>query len=89
MNALIYMELDPKVQDLRIAFEKAVTARKKTLFLDAYLRFFEKLEEFKRLAKKLGLSEEDIYRYFPDVGYMEKSVKERYEEWMSSKFSQN
>ncbi len=81
MNALVYMELDPKYQDLRIAFERAVTARKKTLFLDAYIRFFEKLEEFKRVAKRLGLSEEDIQRYYPDVVYMAESVRRRYEEW--------
>ena len=79
---LVYMELDPKYQDLRILFEKAVTARKRTLFIDAYIKFFEKLEEFLKLAKKLGLSEEDIDRYYPDVVYMETSLKERYEEWM-------
>ena len=83
MEKLVYMELDPKYQDLRILFEKAVTASKKTLFLDAYIKFFEKLEEFLKLAKKLGLSEEDIDRYYPDVIYMERSVKERYEEWMN------
>ncbi len=83
MEKLVYMELDPKYQDLRILFEKAVNARKKTLFLDAYIKFFEKLEEFLKLARKLGLSEEDIDRYFPDVVYMERSVKERYEEWMN------
>ena len=80
---LVYMELDPKYQDLRILFEKAVTARKRTLFIDAYIKFFEKLEEFLKLAKKLGLSEEDIDRYYPDVVYMEKSIRERYEEWTS------
>jgi len=79
---LVYMELDPKYQDLRILFERAVTARKRTLFIDAYIKFFEKLEEFLKLAKKLGLSEEDIDRYYPDVVYMERSLKERYEEWM-------
>ncbi len=84
MSQMIYMELDPKYQDLRIMFEKAVTARKRSLFLDAYIKFFEKLDEFLKLARKLGLKEEDIEHYFPDVVYMERSVKEKYEEWINS-----
>ncbi len=80
---LIYIELDPKYQDLRILFERAVTARKRTLFIDAYIKFFEKLDEFMKLARKLGLSEKDIDRYYPDVIYMEKSIREKYEEWSS------
>ncbi len=84
MNALVYMELDPKYQELRVYFEKAISARKLSLFLDAYVKFMEKLEEFRNLAKRLGLSEEDLDRYFPDVVYMARSVKERYDEWMGS-----
>ena len=78
------MEVDPKIQDLRIAFEKAISARKKKLFLDAFNEFNERLEELKRLLKKKNIKLEEMYKYFPEVGYMEKSVMERYKVWENS-----
>ena len=78
------MEIDPKIQDLRIAFEKAISARKKKLFLDAFNEFNERLEELKRLLKKKNIKLEEMYKYFPEVGYMEKSVMERYKVWENS-----
>jgi len=84
MDMETYMEIDPKIQDLRIAFEKAISARKKKLFLDAFNEFNERLEELKRLLKKKNIKLEDMYKYFPEVGYMEKSVLERYKVWENS-----
>ena len=78
------MEVDPKIQDLRIAFEKAISARKKKLFLDAFNEFNERLEELKRLLKKKNIKLEEMYKYLPEVGYMEKSVMERYKVWENS-----
>ncbi len=83
MDMETYMDFDFKIQELRIAFEKAISARKKQLFLEAYNEFFERLEEFKMLFKKKKLNLEDMYKYFPEVGYMERSVKERYRVWES------
>ena len=84
MDMETYMEVDPKIQDLRIAFEKAISARKKKLFLDAFNEFNERLEELKRLLKKKNIKLEEMYKYFPEVGYMEKSVMERYKVWENS-----
>jgi hypothetical protein len=84
MDMETYMEIDPKIQDLRIAFEKAISARKKKLFLDAFNEFNERLEELKRLLKKKNIKLEEMYKYFPEVGYMEKSVMERYKVWENS-----
>jgi hypothetical protein len=76
-----YSEFDPKVQEIRIAFEKAVSAHKKRLFIDAFNEFNERFAELKELFKRKNLKLEDIYRYFPEVGYMERSVMERYRVW--------
>jgi len=78
------MEIDPKIQDLRIAFEKAISARKKKLFLDAFNEFYERLEELKNLLRKKNIKLEEMYKYFPEVGYMEKSVMERRKMWENS-----
>jgi hypothetical protein len=84
MDMDTYMEIDPKIQDLRIAFEKAISARKKKLFLDAFNEFYERLEELKNLLKKKNIKLEEMYKYFPEVGYMEKSVMERRKMWENS-----
>ncbi len=67
------------IRRFKIAFEKAISARKK-LFLDAFNEFNERLKELKRLLKK-NIRLEEMYKYFPEVGYMEKSVIERYKVW--------
>ncbi len=77
---MIYMELDPKYQDLRVLFEKAISSKKKTDFLDSYIKFFEKLTEFYEWAKKLGIDEEKVFTYFPDVKYMVNTVENKYRE---------
>jgi hypothetical protein len=84
MDMDTYMEIDPKIQDLRIAFEKAISARKKKLFLDAFNEFYERLEELKNLLRKKNIKLEEMYKYFPEVGYMEKSVMERRKMWENS-----
>ena len=84
MDMDTYMEIDPKIQDLRIAFEKAISARKKKLFLDAFNEFYERLEELKNLLKKKNIKLGEMYKYFPEVGYMEKSVMERRKMWENS-----
>ncbi len=81
MGGLIYSELEPKIQELRLAFEKAVSARKKKLFVDAYNEFNERLSELVELLKRKNLKAEDTYRYFPEVGYMEKKIVKRYRTW--------
>ncbi len=80
---MIYMELDPKYQELRVLFEKAISSHRKSHFLNAYIKFFEKLSEFCEWAKKYGVSEEELFKYFPDVEYMVEKVKSRYDEFIS------
>jgi translation initiation factor 1 (eIF-1/SUI1) len=70
-----------KIQEIRIAFEKAISARKKKHFVDAFNEFNERFAELEEMFKRKNLDTGLLYKYFPEVGYMERKVIERSKLW--------